>query len=140
MCKTERAAVCMYEWQLQDKRKEGIYTGDWLTALLIVTQPWLVKSAADERSCSEKQSISVYRRLSMHAHRQSVSTEHEKMPVERASYVFEIAVLLIFASPGRTAVVYIFTVGAQQANREQIISRYKMNVQCRKKIQTMTCF
>lgn len=88
------------------RQKEGIYTGDWLTALLIVTQPRLVKSAADEHSCSESKAT-LRRRPSM-----SVSTEHE-MAVERTSYVFKIAVLLIFAAPGRTEVVYTFTVGAQ---------------------------
>lgn len=78
-----------------------------------------------------KQSNSVYRRLSLHAHRQSASTQHEKVPVERASYIFEIVVLLIFAAPGRTEDVYTFTEGAQQAIGVEIISRYKINVQCR---------
>lgn len=64
----------------------------------------------------------------MHAHQQSASTQHEKAPVERASYVFEIVVLLIFAAPGRTEDVFTFTVGAQQAIGVQIISRYKINV------------
>lgn len=67
----------------------------------------------------------------MHAYRQSASTQHEKVPVERASYVFEIAALLIFAAPGRTEVVYTFTVGAQQPIGVQITRRNKINAECR---------
>lgn len=92
------------------RQKEGIYTGDWLTALLIVTQPWLVKSAADEHSCSENQSKDVQACM----HIGSLCLQNMRWQFKELHTSFKTEVLLIFAAPGRTEVVYVFTVGTQQ--------------------------
>ncbi len=117
-------SACM-NGNFKTKRKAYTQVIGWLLCWLSHSHGWLRVPLMRAAAQKAKQ---LCLQTSKHACTSAVRVYTTWKGASRASYVFEIAVLLIFAARSRTEDVYTFTVGAKQAIGVHIISRYKMNV------------